>query len=97
MQAKYVSFLPWLLSQFKNVGLGMVTVVWEQLFFNFLRDEQNFKRGNVEKEDLYNIEREYQNALPIMVLLGKVSKKVTKQLLLKVWVEQKKEKGTSIL
>ena len=52
---KYVSFIPWLLFLPNNMGFGIVSLLWEQLFDHFqcdnlLSDEQIFKRGNIKKE-----------------------------------------------
>ena len=37
---KYVSFLPWWLTLFSNVGSGMVSVVWNHVFFSLVSSLQ---------------------------------------------------------
>ena len=54
---KYVSFIPWLLFLPNNMGFGIVSLLWEQLFDHFqcdnlLSDEQLFKRGNIKKREI---------------------------------------------
>ena len=54
---KYVSFIPWLLFLPNNMGFGIVSLLWEQLFDHFqcdnlLSDEQIFKRGNIKKREI---------------------------------------------
>ena len=47
-------------SLLNNVVFGTVSVVWEQFFFdsNLLRDEQNFKKRNVQKRGAEFTKRE---------------------------------------